>query len=169
MPMPDPMSTTAAWSAHDCVAELIGPSTRKARLDPTAGDSSFRSPGLFDRGKYSDGGGASTSFRWSVSLSAFAATGTFNEAESQLEYALMYSNDGGATWFHCQDDTVATPGTRPDSAYLEPDSSVGAETYNWSVPLATFPEGSYLLRIDCFRQGAQVHYSFHKTKIFIQR
>ncbi len=36
-------------------------------------------------------------------------------------------------------------------------------------PEVEFPEGSYLLRIDCYRQGAQVHYAFHKTKIFIQR
>jgi hypothetical protein len=99
----------------------------------------------------------------------YTATGTFSENEAQLEYAIMYSNDGGSTWFHVQDDSVATPGERPDATYLVPDSSIGAETYSWSVPAAQFPEGSYLLRIDCFRIGAQVHYSFHKTKIFIQR
>jgi hypothetical protein len=99
----------------------------------------------------------------------YTATGTFSEDESQLEYVVMYSNDGGAQWYHVQDDSLATPGQRPDSAYLVPDTAVGAETYTWSVPSGQFPEGSYLLRIDCYRQGAQVHYSFHKTKIFIQR
>ena len=99
----------------------------------------------------------------------YTATGTFAETESLLEYAIMYSNDGGATWYHVQDDTVATPGERPEATYLVPDMSVGSETYSWSVPAAQFPEGSYLLRIDCFRSGAQVHYSFHKTKIFVQR
>jgi hypothetical protein len=82
----------------------------------------------------------------------------------------MYSNDGGTTWRYVQDDTLATPGTRPtNSAYILPDAGAGDETYNWSVPDGTFPEGSYHLRIDCFRQGAQCHYSYHKTKIFIQR
>lgn len=99
----------------------------------------------------------------------YTATGTFSESESQLEYAVMYSNDGGTTWYHVQDDAVATPGERPDATYLIADATTGAETYTWSVPAARFPEGSYLLRVDCYRQGAQVHYAFHKTKIFIQR
>ncbi|MBX3462016.1 MAG: prepilin-type N-terminal cleavage/methylation domain-containing protein [Planctomycetes bacterium] len=99
----------------------------------------------------------------------YAATGSYSEDESQLEYVLMYSNDGGAHWYHMQDDSPATPGERPASTYLLPDSGAGTETYSWSVPSAVFPQGSYLLRIDCYRQGAQVHYSFHKTKIFIQR
>jgi hypothetical protein len=37
------------------------------------------------------------------------------------------------------------------------------------VPAGQFPEGSYLLRIDCFRLGAQVHFSYHKAKFFIKR
>lgn len=99
----------------------------------------------------------------------YTASGTFSEDESQLEYAIMYSNDGGTTWYHCMDDTLATPGTKPDSMHLVADAGLGSDRYTWSVPQERFPEGSYLLRIDCFRHGAQVHYSFHKTKIFIQR
>ena len=99
----------------------------------------------------------------------YAQTGSYAEDEAELEYVLMYSNDGGATWYYMQDDTLATPGERPSSTYLVPDANAGVETYDWDVPSATFPQGSYLLRIDCYRQGAQVHYSFHKTKIFIQR
>jgi len=99
----------------------------------------------------------------------YSATGTFAENEGLLEYVLMYSNDGGTTWLYVQDDTLATPGERPANAYLVADVANGPETFNWPVPPAQFPEGSYLLRIDCFRQGAQVHYSYHKAKIFIQR
>ncbi len=99
----------------------------------------------------------------------YAASGTYSEDESQLEYVLMYSNDGGTSWFHMLDDTPAVPGTRPASTYLVPDAGVGVETYTWPVPAAAFPQGSYQLRIDCYRQGAQVHYAFHRTKIFIQR
>jgi hypothetical protein len=99
----------------------------------------------------------------------YAASGTYSESEALMEYVLMYSNDGGANWRFMQDDTAATPGERPSSTYLVADGGAGVETYNWNVPSASFPQGSYLLRIECYRQGAQVHYSYHKTKIFIQR
>jgi hypothetical protein len=99
----------------------------------------------------------------------YTATGTYAESEGQLEYAIMYSNDGGTSWYHVQDDTVATPGTRPASTYLVADAGAGGETYTLPVPVARFPQGSYLLRVDCFRTGAEIHYSYHKTKIFIQR
>ena len=99
----------------------------------------------------------------------YTATGVFGEVESELDYVLMYSKDGGATWLHMDDDTVATPGIRPAAAYLRADAVVGAETWNWPVPAALFPEGSYQLRVDCFRRGAAVHYAFHQAKIFIQR
>lgn len=100
----------------------------------------------------------------------YTQSGTFNEDESLLEYVIMYSRDNGTTWLYVQDNTLATPGYHPENAaYLVPDLSIGAETFNWLTPAPTFPEGSYLLRIDCFRQGAQVHYAFHRTKIYIQR
>ena len=100
----------------------------------------------------------------------YAQSGTFSESELLLHYVIMYSLDNGTTWLHVQDGTEATPGTRPtDSAHLVTDAAVGGETYSWPVPAAQFPEGSYLLRIDCYRQGAQVHYACHQTKIFIQR
>jgi len=99
----------------------------------------------------------------------YTATGSFAEDELQLEYVPMYSRDGGRTFRHIQDDTEATPGIRPAAAYLVPDSGVGPETFDWPVPAMLFPEGSYILRIDCFRRGAAVHYSYRQTKIYIQR
>ncbi|MCR9248326.1 MAG: hypothetical protein NXI31_25135 [bacterium] len=100
----------------------------------------------------------------------YTQTGTFNENESLLEYAIMYSRDNGDTWLYVQDDTVATPHERPTSStHLVPDLSIGQETFRWSTPSATFPRGTYLLQINCYRQGAQVHYCFHKTKIYVQR
>lgn len=99
----------------------------------------------------------------------YSATGTFAEDEAELEYVLMYSNDNGTSWFFVQDDSPAVCGVRPSAAYVVPDAGAGVENYTWSVPAAQFPEGSYLLRIDCYRQGAQVHYAFHQNKVFIQR
>ena len=100
----------------------------------------------------------------------YTESGTFSESETELEYVIMYSDDGGGTWRYVQDRTVATPSIRPtDPAYLVPDLSVGDETFTWSVPASLFPQGSYVLRIDCFRHAASVHYSYHRTKIYIQR
>jgi len=82
----------------------------------------------------------------------------------------MYSNDGGINWRYCQGNSTAVPGVRPSvPALLLPDAGPGQETYSWAVPSTQFPQGSYLLRVDCFRRGAPIHYSYHKTKLFIQR
>ena len=100
----------------------------------------------------------------------YTTSGTYTEDESQLEYVLMWSPDNGTTWLHMQDNSDAEPGVRPDdSLVIESDLAVGDETYTWATPSDDFPEGSYLIRIDCYRQGAQVHYAWHQNKIFIQR
>ena len=78
-------------------------------------------------------------------------------------------NDGGQRWYHVQDNALATPGYRPAAAYLIPDSGPGDETYSWPVPDAQFPAGGYQLRVDCFRVGSPIHFSYHRTKIFVSR
>ncbi len=100
----------------------------------------------------------------------YATTGSYSESEGELRYVLTYSNDGGSTWRFIQDDSPATPGELPDNAhYIVADSTPGDETVVWSVPSASFPQGSYYLRVDCYRLGAQIHHSYHKTKLFLQR
>ncbi len=100
----------------------------------------------------------------------YAQSGTYTESEALLRYVVMYSNDNGTTWRYVRDGAPAVPSEMPtDPAYILADNATGNETLAWSVPSEDFPEGSYLLRIDCYRQGASVHYSFHQTKIFIQR
>ncbi|MCK5942529.1 MAG: hypothetical protein KAI24_11200, partial [Planctomycetes bacterium] len=100
----------------------------------------------------------------------YTATGTFSEDESELDYVIMYSNDNGTNYYYVQDDTLATPGQLPeDSLHIESDVITGDETYTWSVPVSTFPEGSYLLRVECFRRDSQVHYAWHQNRIYIQR
>ncbi len=99
----------------------------------------------------------------------YSETGTFSESEADLEYVILYSRDAGTTWLHIQDDTEAKAGERPaDSSYLVADAGGGTETWDWDVS-AGYPEGTYMLRVDCYRQGAQVHYSYHQTRLFIQR
>ena len=57
---------------------------------------------------------------------------------------------------------------RPAAGYLLPDGGAGNETYVWNVA-SGFPEGTYVLRVDCYRVGASVHYAYHQTRLFIQR
>ncbi len=101
---------------------------------------------------------------------AYTATGGATESEAELEYLLTYSNDGGTTWRHVRDGSLAVPGERPaNPMLLTPDAGVGNETYTWLLPSSQFPQGSYYLRVDCFRRGAPIHFSYHKTKLFVQR
>jgi hypothetical protein len=100
----------------------------------------------------------------------YTATGSYDEAESELDYVVMYSKDGGASWRFIQDGTAAMPGERPaSSAYIEPDAGDGDETFELMTPEAEFPQGSYLLQVDCYRRGSMTHYAHHRTKIFVQR
>lgn len=100
----------------------------------------------------------------------YTAAGGVTESEAELEYVLTYSSDNGSTWRHVRDNTPAMPGTRPtDAGLLVADAGIGSEAFTWSTPSVQFPQGSYQLRIDCFRRGAPIHFSYHKTRLFIQR
>jgi len=108
--------------------------------------------------------------RWDGLPFTTATPASFAEAESELEYVVMYSPDNGATWRQVEDDTLATPGERPaDPTYLNPDTGPGAETVTWTTPSSKFVAGSYLVRVDAFRVGQQLHYSHHTVKIYIER
>ncbi|MCB9876643.1 MAG: hypothetical protein H6835_03485 [Planctomycetes bacterium] len=100
----------------------------------------------------------------------YSETGTFSEDESQLRYRILYSPDNGATWRYVQDDSETRIGQAPDDPLVTlSDAGAGQESFTWSTPSAAFPAGSYLLRVECYRDGAQVHYSWHQNRIYIQR
>ena len=111
--------------------------------------------------------------RWDGQPYTSSTLSGFTESEAELEYVVMYSRDNGTTWAHCEDNTLATPGTKPTSpTVLFPDSGAGAETYNWKTPgtgTGAFPEGSYLLRVETYRNNQALHYSQHQVKIYIAR
>ncbi len=101
---------------------------------------------------------------------ASVSTG-FVEDESQIYYALYYSRDMGRTWRYIQDDSIALISTQPeDPAHRVADGNPKApETYTWSTPAARFPQGSYLLRVEAYREGQALHYSQHTTQCYIDR
>ena len=91
------------------------------------------------------------------------------ETETRLRYALLYSTDNGATWKHVLDNSAATPGRLPPSSLLLADHGTGPEEHVWPTPAATFPEGSYLIRIEVYRNTESLHYAHHTEKIYIDR
>ncbi len=108
--------------------------------------------------------------RWDGAKYTESFSSSFSLPETNLQYVLMYSADGGTTFKYVQDDSLATPGTRPtDPSYLMDDAVTGDETYSWATPVSKFPAGSYILLVECYRKNTTLHYSYHKTKIYIQR
>ncbi|MBM3973755.1 MAG: hypothetical protein FJ301_06605 [Planctomycetes bacterium] len=98
----------------------------------------------------------------------YTATGTFGESESLLRYAVMCSRDGGRSWVHVADGAPATPGVPPGPAHEFLDQGPGDETFAWDVS-SGYPEGVYLLRVECFRVGSACHHAAHQTRVFVQR
>ena len=98
-----------------------------------------------------------------------------------MKYAILYSPSNGVKdpkngnptgWKYASDNSVATPGVKPDSAHwLSQVISSGTTnlTYDWSTPAATFPQGNYLIRVEGYREGYALHYSFHQYRAFFQR
>ena len=108
--------------------------------------------------------------RWDGRAYTATTAGAFAEDETNLVYVLSYSGDGGTTWKHVQDDSPALPGLLPSASGLViADGAPGNETYAWAVPSASFPEGSYLLRVECFRASEALHYATHMVKFYIDR
>jgi hypothetical protein len=79
----------------------------------------------------------------------------------------MYSDDNGVTWNWMQNDAPATPG----KALPAGDSKIlsGTTSYSWTVPQARFPQGNYIIRVEGYRTGYSLHYSFHQFTAFIRR
>ena len=94
----------------------------------------------------------------------------FAPTESTVEYVLLYSLDNGATWRHMVDGSDATPGVLPAAGLRQADANdPGDESFDWAVPAGSFPKGTYRIRVEAYRTGAQQHYSFHEEMVFIGR
>ena len=81
----------------------------------------------------------------------------------------MYSKDSGRAWQHVRDDSTATPGVKPSATYVRSDGGLGQESYVWSVPATAFPQGTYILRVEAYRDNQELHYAQHQMYFFIDR
>ena len=106
--------------------------------------------------------------RWDGQSYTTAYPNGYSES-SALSYTTLYSADNGATWKFMQDNTAATPGVRPtNSAYLISSASA-TPSYSWSVPSGSFPQGTYLIRVEAYRDNLPLHYAYHQYAAFIRR
>jgi hypothetical protein len=98
-----------------------------------------------------------------------------------MKYAVLYSPSNGypdpkkgnpTGWFYILDNTPATPGVKPDATHEISQALTTATTsvsVTWNTPAATFPQGNYLIRVEGYREGYGLHYSFHQYRAFFQR
>lgn len=108
--------------------------------------------------------------RWDGQTYTTSTPVGFTQPESNLDYVLMFSRDNGTTWLICNRNTPATPGQRPiDPLDIRADVGTGVETFNWSTPAASFPQGTYIVRTECYRRGLPLHYAQHQVRVFINR
>jgi hypothetical protein len=80
---------------------------------------------------------------------------------TSIIYNLKYSSDNGKTWRYVQDGSAATSG-QYDAGH-----SVSVTTYTWDV--SAFPRGNYIVRIEGYRQGFPLHYTYQQREVYIFR
>lgn len=77
-----------------------------------------------------------------------------------VTYNLKYSPDSGKSWFFVGDGAAATAGVENvGRGVLTP--------YTWD--LSGMPRGTYILRLEAFRQNLPMHYAYHQALIQVDR
>jgi prepilin-type N-terminal cleavage/methylation domain-containing protein len=86
-----------------------------------------------------------------------------------IQFNAMYSNDNGAKWYYVNTNTEVTEENK--GKYNTTEQLLGSASYVMSTPqqnwnfnwnASTLPEGDYLLRVEVYRQGYDVGYSYHQ-------
>jgi hypothetical protein len=106
--------------------------------------------------------------KWNGEKYTSSYSDSFSETET-LSFFVLYSVDGGATWKYVKDGSDATLGEIPRDANGNVISSLkssgGQET--WST--SSLPQGTYFIRVECYRDNFNLHYSYHQAQIYIKR
>ncbi len=56
-----------------------------------------------------------------------------------------------------------------DATKTVSDAATGDETFAWPTPSATYPEGTYVMRVEMYRRTERLHYAYHQEKIYVNR
>jgi hypothetical protein len=107
--------------------------------------------------------------KWNGEKYTSSYADTFSETES-LSFFVIYSDDGGSTWKYVKDSSLeATLGEIPRDANGNVITSVkssGSEV-NWST--SSLAKGTYFIRVECYRDNYNLHYSYHQSQIYIKK
>lgn len=96
--------------------------------------------------------------RWDSRPYTSAYPTSYSEATA-LTYNVKYSNDNGKSWTFL-DGSAAEPGVM--------DAGRAATTpVAWDA--SALPRGTYVVRVEAFRSGVPLHYTYHQRQIYIQR
>jgi len=109
--------------------------------------------------------------RWDGQKYASSYPNTFSETVPLL-YNIKISKDNGRSWIFPQDRSPAQEGV-VDTNHLVTYGSPPNNYFDWNVSDTSFdtgyPQGPYIFRIECYRQGLPLHYSYHQLRVFIKR
>ncbi len=97
--------------------------------------------------------------RWDGQSYTSAYPATFSETAT-LQHNVKYSNDNGKSWYFVQDNAVAQAGVL-DSAHAT------SSPISWNV--SSMARGTYIVRVETYRQGMLQHYTYHQRQIYIMR
>ena len=104
---------------------------------------------------------SSTWTRWDGQkyTSAYGAT----YAGSALTYNVKFTPDGGSHWYFINTTQTAVPGNLDTTKAVSPPL-----VWNVSNP-AAFPQGNYDIRVEAYRSGRGLHFSYHQRRVYIRR
>jgi hypothetical protein len=115
--------------------------------------------------------------RWDGLAYTAAYPPTYAGATADLLYVPMVSRDGGTTWASMLDGEPLEPDRLPRLEDGTPDPAKtrgdlvpgGDEVVAWATPAASYPEGSYLIRVEVWRGGEALHHALHVEKVYVYR
>ncbi len=85
---------------------------------------------------------------------------TYSEA-TPLVYSVKYSPDMGRNWYYCSDNASAQEGVK-DAAH-----TASFTSFDWNV--SGFSRGTYIIRIEGYREDIPFHYSYDQMQVYINR
>ncbi|HKO57445.1 MAG TPA: type II secretion system protein [Thermoanaerobaculia bacterium] len=98
---------------------------------------------------------------------AYPGPNNYTGETMTIKYALLYSRDNGKSWLYIKDDSPARIGVKPSSTYEMTATSLSP---NWDVSdPGKFGEGTYIIRVEAYREGFPQHYAFHQYRFFLRR
>ena len=94
--------------------------------------------------------------RWDEQKYTTAYADGFAEIEPII-YNLKYSNDNGSHWYFMGDDVPTSAGAKDlTHSYTTP--------YVWDI--SAKDQGTYLIRLEAYRQTLPLHYNYHQLRVY---